>query len=43
MSGMAMMGIGFVIIVLSTASAGAVEWMVYKKKKQLREQIYHIY
>lgn len=43
MSGMAMIEIGFVVIVLSTAAAGVAEWVIYKKKKRLREQVYHIY
>lgn len=43
MSGMAIIIIGFVILILSTAGMAAAEWMLFRKKRRIREQVYHIY
>lgn len=43
MSGMAIILIGFVVLVLSTVGMAVAEWMIQKKKQRIREQIYHIY
>lgn len=43
MSGMAIIMIGCVILVVSTAGMAAAEWILFRKKKRMREQVYHIY
>lgn len=43
MSGMTMIISGSVILILSTAGMAAAEWVIYRKKQRIREQIYHIY
>lgn len=43
MGGMAIMIIGFGILVLTTVGMAVVEWILYVKKKRIRELTYHVY
>lgn len=43
MSGMAITIIGFVVLVLSTVGMAVAEWVLNRKKRRIREQVYHIY
>ena len=43
MSGVQLMAAGAVMILLSTAGLISGEWILKRKKKQIREQTYQIY
>lgn len=43
MSGVQLMAAGAVLILLSTAGLISGEWILERKKKQIREQTYQIY
>lgn len=43
MSGMGIMLTGVFVLILSTAGAAVMEVMIQRKKKRIREQVYHMY
>lgn len=43
MSGMMILVLGVLILILSTAGMVAAEWLLHRKKKRIREQMYHVY
>lgn len=43
MSGAGIMIIGVCVLILSTLGAAVAQWAIQKKKKRIREQVYHIY
>ena len=43
MSGAGIMIVGVCVLILSTLGTAAAQWAIQKKKKRIREQVYHIY
>jgi len=43
MSGIVIIITGVLLLIFSTAGVVIAEWLIHRKKKRIREQMYHIY